>query len=129
MSVIKSDRPIEINSIAINDVNMNVKVLSDGSANYKIMKEDGTNTSSGDQDFVIDLEAYELTNCNLTYEDKTGDVFVKINDLDHSGSGDFTQDIFNLNTETTIDELTARTGGVHYLKKADIDIDLSLIHI
>ena len=125
MSVIKSDRPIEINSIAFNDVDMDVKVLADGSANYKIMKDGETTSSSesGNQDFVIDLEAYELNNFNLKYEDKTGDVFVIINDLDHSGYGDFTQDIFNLNTETTIDQLTARTGGVNYLKKADIDVD------
>ena len=123
MSVIKSDRPIEINSVSFNEVDMDVKVLADGSANYKIMKESDTDTSSGDQDFVIDLEAYEFTKCNLTYEDKTGDVFVKINDLNHSGYGDFTQDIFNLNTATTIDELTARTGGVHYLKRADVNID------
>ena len=125
MSVIKSDRPVEIKSIAFNDVDMDVRVLADGSANYKIMKESDSDASTegGEQEFVIDLEAYELTNFNLNYEDKTGDVFVTIKDLDHSGYGDFTQDIFNLNTETTINELTARTGGINYLKKADIDVD------
>ena len=121
MSVIKSDRPLEINSISFNDVDMDVRVLADGAANYKIMKESEAETSEGE--FVIDLEAYELTNFNLKYVDKTGDVFMTINDLDHSGYGDFTQDIFNLNTETTIHQLTARTGGVNYLKKANIDVD------
>ena len=123
MSVIKSDRPLEINTISFNDVEMDVRVLADGSANYDIVKDNGDTSESESQDFVIDLEKYELTNCNITYQDKTGDVFVKIKDFNHSGYGDFTQDIFNLNTESTIDELTARTGGVNYLKRADLDID------
>ncbi len=38
--------------------------------------------------------------------------------LTHTGKGDFTQDDFILNTETSVEELTIEKGGIKYLKQS-----------
>ncbi|MBI5914176.1 MAG: hypothetical protein HY842_02270, partial [Bacteroidetes bacterium] len=43
--------------------------------------------------------------------------------LDHSGEGDFTQDVFDLTIKTAIAEMTAESGGIGYLKKAKVKLD------
>lgn len=126
MSVIKSDRPIEIQSINFDQPELNILVLKDGSANYDIVKpsEPTPETSaSGDYDFLIQLKNYSIKQGNLTYNDQVGNVFLELKNLNHSGRGDFTQDIFDLTTKTSIEQLTAASGGINYLKRANTKLD------
>ncbi len=129
MSVIKSDRPIELQSIAINEPEVNIVILNDGTANYDIVKPSATNepTEAAESgSFLVKLKSYTIENGKLTYDDRKGDIFVKINDLNHSGSGDFTEDIYDLVTKTNIGGLTAKSGGISYLKNAKTDADVTV---
>lgn len=128
MSVISSDKPIEINTVSLQKPTINVKVLRNGNANYDIMKPSDTpvEETSSDAKFLIQLQKYEITDGTIIYDDRLGGTYVAIDDLDHLGRGEFTQDVFDLATTTDIGSLSAKSGGVTFLNKAKGDLDLTI---
>ncbi|MBI1224091.1 MAG: AsmA family protein [Bacteroidetes bacterium] len=114
--------PLEIKSVVLDKPEINVIVLSNGKANYDITKP-SADTTTTETAFQIKLQEYAINSGNITYDDRLGGTFLKISNLNHSGEGDFTQDVFDLTTKTSIDEMTAESGGVSYLKKAKLKLD------
>lgn len=125
MSVINADAPIQINTIQFTEPNIHVMVLKDGTANYDIAKA-SEETESSTYNFQINLEKYSVVDGHLTYDDRAGDLFLELKDLDHTGSGNFTETVFDLVTKTNIAEMSAKTGGITYLRKAKGDLDMTL---
>jgi AsmA-like protein len=116
--------PLELKSIELVRPAVNVIVLSDGRANYDIAKpSDDTTTAVA---FEIKLQHYGIEDGQLLYDDRQGGMYVKAVNLNHSGKGDFTQDVYDLVTSTSIDELTAESGGIPYLKKAKVALDAGI---
>ncbi|MBK8563960.1 MAG: AsmA family protein [Saprospiraceae bacterium] len=114
--------PLNIQSITLDKPEINVIVLADGTANYDIAKPNA-DTSTTETNFQIQLQEYAINGGNITYDDRQGGTYVKLTGLDHSGEGDFTQDVFDLDTKTEIAEMTAESGGIGYLKKAKVKLD------
>ncbi len=114
--------PLNIKSVTLDKPDINVIVLENGKANYDIAKPT-TDTTAAPMNYEIQLQQYSINEGNLVYDDRMGGTYVKIVNLNHSGKGDFTQDVFDLDTETTIGQLTAESGGIPYLKKAKVDYD------
>ncbi len=114
--------PLNIQSVTLDKPEINVIVLSDGRANYDIAKP-STDTTTTEMKFEIQLQEYAINGGNIIYDDRQGGTYVKLTGLDHSGEGDFTQDIFDLDTKTEIAEMTAESGGIGYLKKAKVKLD------
>lgn len=123
----------KINGITLSDANLYVKVLKNGKANYDIMKpsdapaedpkvEEPTTASS---DMELKIKYWEIENTNLIYDDRTSKMYVEAKNFNHSGSGDFSTTIFDMETETNIEALTVAMGKVSYLKKANIEIDFN----
>lgn len=122
------EKPLKINSIHLEKPEINVMVLKDGSANYDIAKptDERITEEAESTDYSgleINLRNYSITDGNIIFDDKQGDIYLKIVDLDHSGSGNFTLDVFDLDTETSIAGITARQGAVTYLNKAQTSLD------
>ncbi len=126
MSVVNADSPIQINTIQFTEPNIHVMVLKNGKANYDIAKatEEAEETTS--YNFKINLEKYNIVDGHLTYDDRAGDLFLELKDMDHEGTGNFTETIFDLVTKTNIAEISAKTGGITYLRKAKGDLDMTL---
>ncbi len=128
-----SGNQFEVEAISLKDAKVHVIIDTAGNANYDIVKESGeteeeqpTEESGG---FKFTLKKYSIENFDLIYDDKQGSMLAVIKDLDHSGTGDFTEEIVNLKTKTTIEELTFKMDDVAYLSrvntKADIDMSLN----
>ncbi|MBX2979366.1 MAG: AsmA family protein [Flavobacteriales bacterium] len=125
---------ITLKRIALDRPYIHVKVLADGTANYDIAISDSTaveapvDTSASA--FDIALKEYSITNGHLIYDDATLPYYMELGGLQHSGSGDFTQDLFVLSTNTTADTVNVVFDGIGYLRKAkaeikaDIEMDL-----
>jgi hypothetical protein len=114
--------PLEIESVTLDKPDINVIVLSNGKANYDIAKP-AADTTATETKFQIKLQEYAINGGNIVYDDRQGGNYVKLVNLNHSGEGDFTQDVFDLQTKTSIDEFTAASGGITYLKKAKTKLD------
>jgi len=111
---------------------INIRVTKDGKANYDIMipSSDTTTTATdeGSGEFSFGIDHWEIVDADITYDDKSMDYSLQIKGLNHSGSGDFTQAEFDLDTRTTADSITTAYGGVEYLtnKRAEINATIAI---
>ncbi|MEO5572152.1 MAG: AsmA-like C-terminal region-containing protein [Bacteroidia bacterium] len=126
-----SGSQISIKSITVGTPYINILVLENGKANYDIAKNTGPATGSSESSsFKMNLQHYEINNGTVIYNDRSIGFSMMMYDLNHSGSGDFTQDLFTLNTKTNVDGISLIYGGVKYLSsakteiKADLEMDM-----
>ncbi|MBL4652736.1 MAG: AsmA family protein, partial [Flavobacteriales bacterium] len=119
---------IKIISFELIDVTANAIVLKDSTANWDIVKSTGEEEEeiveeapTEETKFSLGLEHYAFKNINVVYDDRPGNMYAEIKNFSHEGDGDFTQDIFLLNTLTSIEEITVRMDGIKYLNKANIE--------
>ncbi|MBK7873289.1 MAG: hypothetical protein IPJ74_22760 [Saprospiraceae bacterium] len=128
MSVIRNENPLKIKGINVKQPKINVYVLEDGRANYDIAKP-STDTTAEEAEpadlsaFRANLQGYSIEEGDILYDDESLGAYVSIKGLNHNGSGDFTIDVYDLDTETEIDSLTVSYGGITYLKRAHTALD------
>jgi hypothetical protein len=126
MSVIVGDE-ISLKKVILDDAQILVQVLEDGTANYDIAMADSTTQVEADttteepSNFAIALEAYEVNRARIIYDDATLPMRLAIEGLNHQGSGDFTAEAFDLRTQTQAQALTAIYDGVAYLTRTQVD--------
>ncbi|HRF79235.1 MAG TPA: AsmA-like C-terminal region-containing protein [Flavobacteriales bacterium] len=123
---------IDIKRIGLVKPYIHVKVLADGTANWDIAKADSSAVEETPSDttsaFNIGLREYWIEDGTLIYDDASLTYYMDLKGLQHRGNGDFTQDLFTLNTTTHADTANVVFGGVKYLKnvKTDIKADLEM---
>lgn len=102
-----------------------IKVLKDGRANYDITypSADTAATAPDTSKFSFGIDHWEVVDGHVTYDDKSLPYLLVLKGLNHSGGGDFTQDVFDLRTQTTVDTVTTAYDGVEYLTNKRIEID------
>lgn len=133
MSVIKGDQ-YTINSIDMDSPRIFAVVLPDGSASYDIAKP-STDTAvvapAGEATkFKMTLKHLEIEHAYIVYDDATLAVKTILDDFTHTLSGDFTQDLFDMETMTTIERFSCDYDGMTYLSevkttaKADLAMDM-----
>lgn len=123
-SVIGGDQ-MEINSVSLIKPDIFLYVTKDSVANYDITiptpEEKPEETK-----FNITLKKYNVESANIAYIDETSGIKAFITDMNHSGSGDFSQDLFSLDTKTAIEKLTVEMNSIPFLKNTKIGFDMKL---
>lgn len=109
---------------------INIKVLEDGRANYDIAipSADTVSTEEEPVAFSFAIDHWEVIEGDIVYDDKSIPFYLEMRNVNHRGSGDFNQDMFDLKTYTVADTLNVGYGGTMYLthKKATVDAILSI---
>ncbi len=129
MSVVNSaTQPIEVKKVHLQDPEVNVFVLKNGKANYDIALPDdtATETTTESSGLAVALREYSIDNGNLVYDDRTLNMRVEAKDMDHTGVGNFTLDVFDLETDTEINALTVVYDNIGYLVKSNAKLDLTV---
>jgi hypothetical protein len=131
MSVIKGDK-MDIYNVSVQSPRIHAIINKQGQVNWDIMKPDTAQTAPADtasSQFALNLQQYSIENATVRYDDQEGDMGLLIEGLDHQGKGDFTQDLFTLQTTTQAEGITFRYGLIPYLLRtkttmdADIQVD------
>lgn len=126
MSIIKGS-DYKIYSIAINQPRIHAIVNKEGKANWDITKPDtSATTSEPAKPYKLNLQQYSINNGYILYQDVPGNMSSEIINLNHEGSGDFTADLFTLQTATTAEKLSFTYGNIPYLSRANTKIDADL---
>lgn len=120
-SLFDKSKALEVRKVVVDKPNLNILVKKNGKANYDIMKATETESSGGD--FVMKLQSYEINDGSVKYVDRLGKQEAVINGLQHSGSGDFYNEQFDLDTKTTIADLTYISEGSKFLSHATAAAD------
>ncbi len=137
MSAITGDQ-IKIKEVLLDEPKIEVLVMENGLANYDIAKEstEGTEVSeepaateeATESSISIGVEKWKITNGLLIYLDQSTNMNATILGLNHEGSGDFTLDVFDMKTITSIDAVFFSYEGEEFLgnKRFEADINLNM---
>lgn len=125
LSVIQSSKPVVVKSINIDKPEIQILVLNNGKANYDIAKTTDTSpspdTSAEEAVYKFKLNKYNIRQGKLIYEDHAAKLKLLIDQLQHSGSGAFDNNIFDLQALTSIQSLSLIYDQMTYLRDAQID--------
>ena len=123
LSLFKRDGPITMRRFKLEEPTLNLLVLEDGSSNYDIVKEDSSSSPQvkTESSYQLHLHQYEIIDAQVLYRDESSDILLQMSKLNHTGKGDFTSTVFDLDTETHIGELTAKMQNISYLSKVTVD--------
>jgi hypothetical protein len=114
-----------VEKLGLIGADLNVLVLENGKANYDIAKpsdeveEEATEESAP---FSFKLSKYYLENSNISYDDKSLGVMMALKRLNHTGTGVFEGDIYDLKTQTNAESVSLGYAGINYLSKALTDL-------
>ena len=128
-SVVAGDQ-IEIDEIHIIDPTFDVRVLESGLANFDIVKPDSVKTVEEIEEpssFKLTLNEYSITNAKIIYDDKASNMYLEIDSLTHTGTGDLTADVIDFETTTTMNKLTYQMDGVSYLTEVKTEAVINLL--
>ncbi len=122
----KEGESIAVDALSLKNALVNIKVDSTGISNYDIAvkKDEETSEPSSENDsgFVFDLQRYAIENTRLNYEDQKSGTYLHISELNHSGTGDFSLEQSELDTNTEA-LISFRQGDVKYLDANRISLD------
>ena len=112
-SLINEDVPYTIHEVNLNKPILDIIVLSDGRANYQLTENERTTTEP--QNYSVALEEYTIQDGFIMYRDRLQDLMIELDHVEHTGKGDFSQDVFSLSTNTNAEAFTLRQQGIDYL--------------
>lgn len=120
---------MNIYNVFLEHPRINAIVTKEGFANWDIVKPDENKSTTSSKPFNLQLKKYGVENGYVRYTDAASGMSAEIVNLNHSGSGDFTSNLFTLKTNTSADAVTFTYGLIPYLAKvktvvtADIKVD------
>lgn len=118
---------VVVKGLYLNKPDIRVYVLSDGSANYDITKpDDAAATTGSEASGPVRLERYGINEGKVLYDDRGLDMRAELEGVNHTGSGEFTADLFDFVMKTGVEKLSVNYGGVQYLRDARADWDATL---
>ncbi len=120
-------REIEIKSIHLFAPEINIFVLKDGKANYNISKTSYDSTTQRKPTKLnIDIDNVSMHGGRVTYTDWQQNIFMIANEVEHTGRGNFLEDIFDYKTKTIVRQFSLNYDKVQYFSKKAVDIDMVL---
>lgn len=121
---------MEIKALELDNPLIQILVLEDGRANYDIAIEDETlpdnEEETGAAEFNIGIDHWEVNNGRIVYEDRSIPVRIRLEDVRHTGNGDFTQDIFDMDTYTVAQHGYLTFDGVEYVSNKRLEADVKM---
>lgn len=120
--------PLSINEFSVHNALINIKIDSAGNANYDITKETPaaeTPSDSTSGDLAFDLQHYKITNSEINYLDQSSQTFLRIKELNHEGTGDFSAKTSTLKT-TSNALVSFKIEDSQYLKEVPLELDADL---
>ncbi len=123
-----SDNPVKLDEIILDKAFINIKVNKTGTANYDIALKDDNKTGSNNEPkkassgFTFDLQHYELNNSRVNYIDETTKTSLTLTALNHEGTGDFSAENMELDTQTNA-IVSYQMGDMAYLSKNIVSLN------
>ena len=127
-SLISGDS-IKVYSITVNEPRFHARIHKDGHSNWNIFKPDGypnENFDSSTRIFKMEIQRYAIHNGYVDFLDEGKNLHVVMVNLEHEGRGNFSSDLFTLNTRTTADAIDFNfSGAIPYRLAAKASLDLA----
>ena len=127
MSVISGDQ-IKVNSVTLDQPDINVRVLKSGRANWDVFVSDSTAAAKGQDTTSVNvaINGWAINDGHLRYQDLTIPFAMEARHINHTGSGDFAQNVFDMDSHTTADGFRMSYAGTPYVSNAKLDADVTM---
>lgn len=118
---------LNINSVSSINSNVNVHINQNGIGNFDIAKKTKVETENSEENtaFSLSIQEYSIQNLQLSFIDDTSKIKLNLANFDHSGKGDFTSEVLDLNTKTKT-TISLEMDEVNYLKNVAFSLDAVL---
>lgn len=118
--------PMELESFSGKNVLVNILFNKDGIGNYDIAhKDDESDESSDSSPFALNIQDYSVENMTFRYFDESSQINMVIDDINHTGKGNFAASVLDLDTKTTA-KLSLDMGKTNYMKNVALSLDAIL---
>lgn len=118
-------KSVKIDQIYLSDSFINVKVNSNGEANYNVYKSTSkASTSKDTTETALKLERIEILNSKIIYDDKSTKVHFDAFGFNYLGKGNLDKAVFDLYSKAKIEKLNIVYENEPYLMNKQIDADL-----
>ena len=116
---------LKLKGITLVNPQIDIRVLKDGRANWDITypSADTVETAEESAAFSFEIENWQVINGELVYDDQSIPFAMSLKGLNHTGSGNFNEKLFDLNTKSVADSVTVSYDGVEYLTNKQATID------
>src|SRR5690606_3969175 len=120
---------IKVLGIYLQSPRINALVNKDGIANWDIVKEEEVTIEEDtlSSAFNMSLKKYTIHDGYINYADESSGTYASFEGVEHSGSGDFTQDVFTLQTITNAKAASITQDAIPYLVNTKTDIKAAII--
>lgn len=110
----------------VKDASVYVHMNQEGKGNFDITIPSETPEEESTP-IKLDIQSYNVENLKFTFrmEDKEGDIFMEIDDIYHSGKGNFAQEVLDLDTQTKAN-VTFAMGKSTFMKRIPITLQALL---
>jgi len=127
MSVVRGG-PVDIKTIDLERPDISLRRLKSGRANWDVVITDSASAATGQDTSQVSLaiRGWKVTDGRLRYEDLGLPFRMEARGVDHTGSGDFARNVFDLTSRTTATDLDMSYNGVVYVTDKQLAGDVKM---
>ena len=127
MSVVRGGE-IKINTVELEQPDISLRVLKSGRANWDVVISDSAAGAAGQDTSQVSLaiKGWKVNDGHLRYEDLTLPFRMEAHGVNHTGSGDFARNVFDLTSHTTATDLDMTYNNVAYVTDKQLDADVTM---
>ncbi|MCS6819153.1 MAG: AsmA family protein, partial [Chitinophagales bacterium] len=125
MTVIKGEK-YKIKKLVLEKPLIQAIVNYKGKANWDIFKSKEEKKKESETPFAAEIKKVEIKKGRIIYNDQKENILAQINNLNFTGSGDVTQDVYLFSTLTSVEELSFRSGAIKYLNRARLNAQVDM---
>lgn len=126
LSLLKGKK-LDIYGFDLESPRINALINKEGKTNWDILNASDNMNIDTSSYFTINVQRYAIHNGYFTFRDLESDINMEILNLDHSGKGDISKDIFTLATKSSASSLSIVYANVPWLYKVNTIVNSDII--
>jgi hypothetical protein len=121
------NEPLNIDAISTKNGLINIIFNKDGIGNFDIaLKNQDQKTDDGkSKPLALKIKEYDVENFKFKYFNESSKISMVLDSINHSGNGDFTNDVLDLETKTTA-KVSFNMDKVNYMNNINVSLDAIL---
>ena len=121
-----ANEPMKIEGVASKNGLINIIFNKEGVGNYDIaLKNKKQESADKSKPLAFKINNYEVENFKFRFTNEATKIKIELDSINHSGSGDFTNNILDLDTKTTA-KVSMRMDKMNYMKNVAVSLDAVL---
>ena len=118
--------PMNIQGISTKNGLINIIFNKDGLGNYDIaLKNKGPKEDRKSKPLALKIKGYEIENLKFKFTDEGSKIKMILDSINHTGTGDFTNEILDLDTKTTT-KVSFSIDKMNYINNVALSLDAVL---